>query len=205
MSRTSIDAGRLAEKVQVLQFTEAQQGVWEWKPVREARAQVELSARRSLFSDVGIGARAAELILRRQALTLHNAILWGDKHLFLTSIIPEGRTHLRAEAAIVSAAECLATRTESALGEGNRPVSAEVMRVTFPGILTEKYMRYEREETHAETDAGYVLVTPKQIALKAGDLVAVQEGPAKAKYNVTAAHVLDSFKNEYEIAFRSDV
>lgn len=205
MSHTSIDAGKLAEKVKVLQFTEAQQGVWEWKPIRPAYAQVELSAGRSLFSNVGIGARAAELILRRQALTLHNAILWGDKHLFLTSIVPEGRTHLRAEAAIVSAAECSATRTESALGEGNRPVSAEVMRVAFPGILTEKYMRYEREETHAETDAGYVLVTPKQIALKAGDLVAVQGGPAKAQYHVTAAHVLDSFKNEYEIAFRSDV
>ena len=31
------------------------------------------------------------------------------------------------------------------------------------------------------------------------DLVTVQEGPGKDVYHVTARHVLDSYKNEYEI------
>ena len=50
-----------------------------------------------------------------------------------------------------------------------------------------------------------MLVTPKPIALKAGDLVTVQEGPAKGRYHVTVCHVLDAYKNEYEIMFSGDV
>lgn len=205
MSRTSVDAGQLNETVQIITLREEPGGVWTWRTVRRAYASIELSTARSLFSEVGIGARAAELVLRRQDLTLHDALLWGGQHLFLTAIVPEGRTFLRVQAALVQPVACLAVRTKSTLGAGNRPVSAEAMRVHFPGVLTEKYVRYEREETHAETETAYVLVTPKQIELEAGDLVTVQDGPAKAQYNVTAVHVLDPFKNEYEMVYRSDV
>ena len=50
----------------------------------------------NLFSKVGIGARDAAVIVRRQPLTLHHALRWGDTHLFLTSIVPMGRNHLEA-------------------------------------------------------------------------------------------------------------
>lgn len=50
-----------------------------------------------------------------------------------------------------------------------------------------------------------MLVVPKAIELMEGDLVTVQEGPAAAEYNVQIRHVLDEFKNEYEIAWRRDV
>ena len=82
---------------------------------------------------------------------------------------------------------------------------AEGMRVTFPAVLTEKYVRYEREDTHAESEAAYVLVTGKPIELKEGDLVTVQEGPARGTYHVQAAHRLDPYKSEYEMAWRGDV
>ena len=189
MSHTSIDAGKLAERVQVLQFTEAQQGVWEWKPIRPAYAQVELSAGRSLFSNVGMGARAAELILRRQALTLHNAILWGDKHLFLTSIVPEGRTHLRAEAAIVSAAECRVMETDT------EPAMA------FPGILTEKYARHAQEWPMSVNELSLVLVVPKEIVIRPGRLVET----CGAAWEVLVPHELDEYKNEYEIGRTVDL
>ena len=55
----------------------------------------------NLFSAVGIGARGAELILRRQELTLHNALVWGGRHLFLTAIRPEGRAPPRGGGAAV--------------------------------------------------------------------------------------------------------
>ena len=206
MSQPSIDAGKLNQAVEILEIAESPAGTWSWRSVRPARAKIDLNTnQRKLFSQVGIGARGAELILRRQELTLHNAILWGEQHLFLTAILPEGRLHLRAEAALVTMTPCIATRTEDAVGAAGRPITTETMRVTFPGVLTEKYTRYEREETHAETDTGYVLVTPKVISLKAGDLVTVQAGPAAGVYHVTALHVLDLFKNEYEIVWRGDV
>lgn len=208
MSRTSIDAGKLRDRLQVLELTEAPAGTWSWQSVRAARGQVELSTsdrRSNLFSSVGIGARGAEVLLRRQALSLHSALRWGEQHLFLTSIVPEGRLHLRLQTALVEPVTCLAVRTEDTVGEGGRPKAAETLRLTFPGVLTEKYARYEREETHAENETSYVLVTPKVIQLRSGDLVTVQEGPAKGVYHVAVRHVLDAWKNEYEIVWRGDV
>lgn len=203
--KPSIDAGKLRDVLQVLELKENPKGTWTWQKVRKARGQVELSTGRNLFSTVGIGARGAEIVLRRQDLTLHNALLWGEQHLFLSAILPEGRLHLRVQAALVEPVTCLATRTEDTVGEAGRPTTAETMRMTFPGVLTEKYARYEREETHAENETSYVLVVPKAIQLQASDLVTVQEGPAKGVYYVTICHVLDPYKNEYEIAWSGDV
>ena len=205
MSQTSIDAGKLNQPVEILTIQESPAGTWSWQSTRPARAQVELSTRSNLFSQAGIGARGAELVLRAQPLTLHQALLWGGQHLFLTAILPEGRLHLRVHAALVEPVACLAIRTEDTVGAAGRPVTEETMRLTFPGVLTEKYVRYEREETHDESDVSYVLVTGKPIVLKAGDLVTVQTGPAAGVYHVTACHVLDEYKNEYEIARRGDV
>lgn len=203
--KPSVDAGKLRDVLQVLELKESPEGTWTWQKVRKARGAVELSTGRNLFSSVGIGARGAEIILRRQPLTLHNALLWGEQHLFLSAILTEGRLHLRVQAALVEPVTCLATRTEDTVGEAGRPTTAETMRITFPGVLTEKYTRYEREETHAENETSYVLVVPKVVQLKASDLVTVKEGPAKGVYYVTICHVLDPYKNEYEIVWRGDV
>ena len=200
-----IDAGRLNKAVHVLELRETAPGAWEWGPIRRTWTMLTLQTKKNLFSSVGIGARGAELILLRQPLTLHNALLWGEQHLFLSAILPEGRLHLRVQAALVEPVTCLATRTEDTVGEAGRPTTAETMRMTFPGVLTEKYTRYEREETHAENETSYVLVVPKVVQLKASDLVTVQEGPAKGVYYVTICHVLDPYKNEYEIVLRGDV
>lgn len=200
-----IDAGRLNKAVHVLELRETAPGAWEWGPIRRTWSMLTLQTKKNLFSTVGIGARGAEIILRRQDLTLHNALLWGEQHLFLSAILPEGRLHLRVQAALVEPVTCLATRTEDTVGEAGRPTTAETMRMTFPGVLTEKYARYEREETHAENETSYVLVVPKAIQLKASDLVTVQGGPAKAVYYVTICHVLDPYKNEYEIVWQGDV
>ena len=200
-----IDAGDLSERLELLELRETEAGTWEWVGIGRLWAQVEVDGGKNLFSSVGIGARNAKLVLRTRPLTLHQALRWKEQHLFLTGITKLDRMHLSVQAALVEPVGCLATRTEDTVGEAGRPTTAETMRLTFPGVLTEKYARYEREETHAEGETGYVLVTPKAITLKAGDLVTVQEGPGKDVYHVTARHVLDPYKNEYEVACRGDV
>lgn len=206
-----IDAGDLSERLELLELEETQPDTWEWVSRGRLWAQVEvdggnnLFSSKNLFSSVGIGARNAKLVLRARPLSLCQALRWRGQHLFLTSITKLDRMHLNVQAALVNVVTCLSTRTEDTVGAAGRPVAAETMRISFPGILTEKYAKYEREETHAENDTSYVLVVPKAISLKAGDLVTVQDGPAKAVYAVTICHVLDQFKNEYEIARRGDV
>ena len=66
-------------------------------------------------------------------------------------------------------------------------------------------MRYEQEDSFAKARRGLVLVTPKAVELKEGDLVTVTEGPARALYNVRLCHVLDEYKNEYEMEYSKDV
>lgn len=200
-----IDAGDLSERLELLELRETEAGTWEWVGIGRLWAQVEVDGGKNLFSSIGIGARNAKLVLRTRPLTLHQALRWKKQYLFLTSVTKLDRLHLQVQAALVEPVACLATRTEDTVGEAGRPTPSETMRVSFPGVLTEKYARYEREETHAEGETGYVLVTPKAIALNAGDLVTVQEGPGKDVYHVTVCHVLDPYKNEYEIACRGDV
>ena len=79
-----IDAGKLNQPVQVLELRETAPGVWEWVPARRTWASITLQPKTNLFSKVGIGARNAAVIVRRQPLTLHHALRWGDTHLFLT-------------------------------------------------------------------------------------------------------------------------
>ena len=93
-----IDAGKLDKPAQVLELKETGAGVWEWTPVRRAWASITFQPKTNLFSKVGIGARDAAVVVRRQPLTLHNALRWGSIHLFLTSIAPMGRNHLDVDA-----------------------------------------------------------------------------------------------------------
>lgn len=188
MSRPSIDAGKLDKPAQVLELKETGAGVWEWTPVRRAWASITFQPKTNLFSKVGIGARDAAVVVRRQSLTLHNALRWGDIHLFLTSIVPMGRNHLDVDAAVVEVAQCQADMDE---GGG----------VQFPGVLTEKYLKFEQENPYATNALTYVLVTPKPIRLQRGGVVAVNG----TDYAVQLAHELDPYKNEYEIARTEDL
>ena len=200
-----IGAGKLDQLLEVLELQETSAGMWEWAAARRAWGQVEQTAKTNLFSKVGVGARDAAIVLRTQPITLHNALRWGEQHLFLTAITKLDRNHMSVGAALVNPAACTAARTEDTIGENGRPKTAETMRVTFPGVLTERYVRFEQEDTHAENDVSYVLVTPKAIVLRAGDLVTIQDGQAPGVYHVTACHILDQWKNEYEISWRGDI
>ncbi len=207
MSGSYVDAGSLDKRLVLLGFQEDPSGDWRWVETGRLWGDVTLSGstKKNLFSSVGIGARDAEIILRKRPITLHQALRWGSQHLFLTEITDYNRMYLQARAALVTPVACSAIRYQSSLGPGNRPVRTPLEPVTFPGVLTEKYTGYDRQDTHAQAETRLVLVVPKAIELMEGDLVTVQEGPAAAEYNVQIRHVLDEFKNEYEIAWRRDV
>lgn len=200
----AIDAGRLDRLVRVLELRQTPEG-WAWAERRKAWAMVEGESGRSLFSSIGLGARAYKLTLRRQGLTLHNAILWEGRHLFLTQIDPLGRGHLEVRSAAVQVSDCVAQTYTQARdpAKGNRPQRVAGPAVAFPGVVTEKYIGYDREETHGEITRTMVLVTPKAVELDEGDVVTVA-GNGAGRYHVTAVHLLDTHKNEYEMTRRED-
>lgn len=200
-----IDAGSLDERLELLELQQTAEQTWEWVPIRRIWAKVEQTAKTNLFSKVGVGARDAAVVIRRQSLTLHQALRWKGQHLFLTSITKLDRMHLDLQAALVSVVRCVGQGYTTTVGPGNRPVKQPGPERTFPGVLTEKYVRYETEDSYAKAKRLLVLVTPKAVQLLEGDLVTVTEGPAAAVYNVQTCHVLDEYKNEYEIMYSRDI
>lgn len=186
-----IDAGRLSERLEVLELRETKPGVWTWEAARKTWGQAEayIQKGRELFSQAGVGARGVKLTLRRQGLTLHNALRWGGQHLFLTAIVPRGRGHLDVTAALVR------PETVRLVPDGGG------QDMTFPGVLTEKYLAHSQEWPMSVNGLELVLVVPKAITLRPGRLVECL-GTA---WEVLVPHELDEFKNEYEIGRRAEL
>lgn len=184
-----LGAGRLDQPLEVLELRETASGVWEWVTLRRAWAQVEQTAKTNLFSKVGVGARDAAIVIRRQALTLHNALRWRGQHLFLTAITQRDRNHLDVGAALVTV-DAVRLREDKT-----------TQTMTFPGVLTERYARHSQEWPMSVNELGLVLVTPKTVALRPGSLVEARG----AAWEVLVTHELDAYRNEYEIGRRIDL
>lgn len=154
MSETYIDAGSLNERLELLELAETAENSWEWVDTGKLWARVEQNGnpQKNLFSSVGIGARNAELVIRRRPLTLHQALRWNGQHLFLTSITKRDRMHLNVAAALVDLVICRAKRSRSTVDpeRNNRPISTQLPEISFPGVLTEKYVRHAAEDTYAK-------------------------------------------------------
>ena len=192
---TYVDAGKLREPVRVLELRETGPGCWTWEPVRRTWARVELRPGVNLFSRVGIGARNAELVLRRQRLSLHNDLSWRGQHLFLTAVSARGRGHLDVSAALAAP---IAVRV---LARRQAEPDAAPEGTVFPAVLTEKYLGHAQGEPLAELELRMVLVTPKTIRLTAGGLVEA----AGQVWAVRVPHELEPCQNEYEIVRGVDV
>lgn len=176
--------------------------IYTWEPARTIWVRNEQNTKTNLFSKVGVGARGAIFYIYRPGdLTMHDALIWRNEHNFITSIIQKSPVEAEVAAAIVDIVQCYAERKDS-LGrdEYNRPKPEIIPIASFPGILTEKYLGWEQQQPQAATQKVMVLVTPKPVTLRVGDLVTVGDD----KYNVQIVHDLDEYKNEYEIAVRGD-
>lgn len=192
-----IDAGALRDRVCLLALGyDEEHRRWSWEPVLGCflRVSAELSEKTNLFSKVGIGARDVSFVLRHwNDLSPANALSWdgpgGWEHCFITAVEPIDRLYDRVRCARVSLADCIAEANHEPTGP------------QFPGILTEKYVGHEQLDPLAVNIITYVLVTPKAVELKRGSIVEVDGVP----YEVLTGHLLDQWKNEFEIGRTVDL
>lgn len=191
--------GEMKKPATILQLS--QHGdTYQWKEAGNIWAKAEPQSKTNLFSKVGLGQKSIRFTMRKQFLSLHEAIRWQGKHCFLTDIRELDRMYFQVTAALIEPVSCIAFHTDHALDTLNRPAFQDTRIAAFPGFLTEKYLGFEQKEVHAETKTTYVLVTPKAIVLQSGDLVQVGED----FYTVNIIHILDEYKNEYEITIGRD-
>lgn len=195
-----MNPGKLRERAAVLRLVGEADLRWEklcgvWLSAKE-------TGRKNLFSKVGIGTAGAEFLLRERGLTLHDAILWRGQHYLLTDIAREGTApvYLRVQAARVTPVIALHYRRRVALGELNRPEQTTEQLGSFPCCLTEKYLGSSDENSHVESRARLVAVTPKAVRCIPGDLLEIED----EQYRVMVVHQLEIYKNELEIERTSD-
>ena len=197
-----MNAGKLNERIEIKILQNCGTSFW-WEPIESVWACAEIQKGKNLFSAVGSGVVGVKFTIRRRPMCLHNAIEWRGRHCFLTSIQEIDRMYCEVQAAIIEPVKCIAVRKPESKDEYNRPVQTgeEEVIAEFPGCLTEKYLKYQSEMPESRIESTMVLVTPKPIAITPGDLVRIAGKP----YVVQVVHVLDMYKNEYEITIVEDV
>ena len=170
-----VDVGTMRERLNVLELVyDKDADAYRWREKRRVWAGVEQDDRSNLFSSVGIGVRGVTFTIR------------CDPALDLHNAYSWNGRHCFLTPVTVRSCRKDADRT---------PAGS-----TFPAVLTEKYVGHEQPDLHAETVTDYVLVTPKEIELAPGSWVTVDG----AYYRVLVLHVLDEFKNEFEIRRQED-
>lgn len=173
-----VDAGSMDERIAVLELLQ-DGSTYQWSVLRRSWAKAELSTRKNVYSVHGIGATGVTFTMRRQGLTLGDAICWRGQHCMITAIRPRGFMHLTVEAALVVLSQC----------------EYKYSGLKFPAVMTEKYLGHQQTEPQAINTYRNVLVTPKPIELTPGLLVEV-DGKT---WPIQTAHLLDPWKNEYEV------
>ena len=176
-----------------------------WAPDRKRWASVEIDTQRNLFSVVGVGTRGATVVIRPDLrLTLHQAIRWNGEFLHLTSItLDKERDRQTIQAAICNPVTLTADpQDRTGRDELNRPKVVKQASFSFPGILTELYHGNAADEIYRTDTLQRVMVTPKAVVLRAGDLVHPEN---EAPYTVRQVLDLDPWKNEDVIERQEDI
>ena len=196
-----MNPGELREKISILKLNQNDNS-YTWEQSSTLWTKVERLNSNNLFSRVGIGAKSIKFIIRRKSdLSLHDAFKWNGKHCFLTDIVDINPMYYEVTVALIEPRLCAVKRTgKPVLNELNRPVYSDDVTLTFPACLTEKYIGFTQGEPMGVKETRYVMVTPKSIKLQVGELVTIDE----TDYTVIIPHVLDEFKNEYEIIVKED-
>ncbi|MDD3173585.1 MAG: head-tail adaptor protein [Herbinix sp.] len=197
-----MNPGELNERIAVLEFL-INENVYKWMKVSAIWAKSEQLSSNNIFSTVGIGAKSIKFTIRKnKTLTLHNAFTWHGKHCFITNINEIDSMYYEVTAALAEPKSCLVSReAKPTKNELNRPVYGVPEIITFYGCLVEKYIGHNQGDPMSTIEIRYVLVTPKSIELKVGEIVTIDS----TGYTVLITHALDEYKNEYEIKAEEDV
>ncbi|WP_455581197.1 hypothetical protein [Dysosmobacter sp.] len=186
----SITGSDLKQPVRVLRLKHDEtESRYVWAEDYPSWVKAEQDTRSNLFSAVGIGARGVTFMMRKnKRLSLFHAIRWQGQFCFLTSITDAEPGFVTVKAALCEPVLCQKDADKTPPG------------CQFPGILTEKYVGHSQPDFHAEVTTDYVLVTPKAVELAPGSWV-IADG---RYYRVRVPHLLDPYKNEFEIRRKED-
>lgn len=135
-----------------------------------------------IFSPLATGAQGYKITaLRFSEPTQHQALVVDGNHCMITAV-RRFLMHVEMDVTIIMP-------HPFTLRRNNTDVS------TFYGALAERYVAWMQQTPGAKSETGMLLVTPKAVELRAGDIVVGAAG----RFSVRQCHVADEYRNDYEI------
>lgn len=205
-----MNPGELRTKIKILKY-ENLENIYKFTNIKTINTKVEIDSKGNAFSNGNVfskfGMRSNEsftITLRYlKDLTKSNAIKLNDEHYLISYIedIENRHRYLKLTAVKQKIYICEAFRNATLKDELNRPQHILKNIYKFEGYLLEKYIGFNAETISSNTKHTLILMCPKVINLKPGDIVKVDNN----KYTVEIDHTLDEYFNEYEITLSKDV
>lgn len=135
-----------------------------------------------IFSPLAAGAQGYKVTARRYAEpTQHQALRIDGNHCMITAVRRQ-LMYVEMDVAIIVPKQFTLRRQNADVG-------------TFYGALAERFVSWTQQTPGAKSETGMLLVTPKPVTLRAGDIVVGAAG----RFSVRECHVADDYHNDYEI------
>lgn len=186
-----MNAGKLDKRLEVLSFSS-----YAWNRTRYAWASMKWKDR-VIYSNYAVGTHGTEFTIRKtDDITPANLIRFGGQYYMLASIhTDETRRYLIASAAEVSLSNCTREEPNISYNGLNRPVYGDPTLVSFPGILSQKYINIRQEQPNTQVESGLILTTPKEIVLETGEVLTI----GVDNFSVKQCYLLDHWHNDFEV------
>lgn len=196
-----MNPGELVDRVKVMRYTRDEGGNYAWVHAKSIWAKAELTAKTSIYAKFGQSAGQVLFTARKRAYALGDMLYWDGGMHYVIGIRPINRMYVTLDTARVSVRTCTAKPVRVTYNALNRPVYTDAPMYTLQVIAAERYYGSSQDTPQTTTRRTLVLVTPKDIDLKAGDLIEFDD----ADYVIRVRHDLDDIKREYEIERKDDV
>lgn len=176
-----IDPGKLDTQITVMEYRNGA-----WTDSGMLWASVDYTAK-VVYSSFAAGAEGYKLTVRANNLIkLDTALRVCGKHCMIAALRINSR-YVEIDAAVVAPQRCTLRRQSTDVS-------------TFEGVLAERYVRWTQETPNAKHETGLLLITPKVIELRPGDIIAAISG----RFSVRECHMLEATHNAYEIMKTGD-
>lgn len=178
-----IDPGKMDRLISVLKY---ENGVW--RETGRLWAKVEYTAK-IVYSAFAASSDGYKVTIRKNGLVrLESALEIEGEHCMITTFETSPRSNcIMLSVAKLAPVECILRRQGEDTG-------------TFYGIVAEKYVRFEHNTPYAGQDVGLLLITPKTVALRTGDIVAAMD----KRFSVQECHMMEKTHNAYEVYWTGD-
>ena len=195
--------GQLDQRIEILDYIlKNEKYIWDKK--KAIWSYVEQDQKINIFSGYAKAGTTTLFVVREQEIGMCNVILYQGKYYLITGLKKLDRMYAQAQTAKLPVYDCQYTRynpNNIILDNYNRPTNTNSTVTQFQGMLAEKYLGSQAETPQTISETGYILLTPKVIQLEQNEVVTISEGD----YVIKSCHLLDEYKNEYEILRRKDV